>query len=212
LLACRNGGRREGVRHTPSVTMLRTLPALVAACLSLLAFVPTAAHASVSQILRDCQLHGHLTGHYSQKELAQALAALQGDQAEYSDCASYIREAEAAAARAGAAKHHAATGSHATTAGAAGGRSGGSGPSSPSGHAATPADQKAIRQALHRAGSVPLPGGGTISPTTSSAAGASGLNTLPVPLVIVLILLAAGALTGVGLGVRRRVLDRGFDS
>lgn len=191
---------------------MRTLPALVAACLSLLAFAPAAAQANVSQILRDCQLHGHLTGHYSQKDLAKALAALQGDQAEYSDCASYIREAEAAAARAGAAKHHSnAKGTNATTAGATAGN-GGSGPSAPASHPASKADQNAIRRALHRPGSVPLPGGGTISPTTSSAAGASGLHSMPVPLVIVLILLAAGALTGVGLGLRRRVLDRRFDN
>jgi hypothetical protein len=192
--------------------IIRTLPALFAACLSLLAFAPTGAQANVSQILRDCQLHGHLTGHYSQKDLANALAALQGDQAEYSDCASYIREAEAAAARAGAAQHHSSgKGSHAT-AGATGGSNNGSGPSAPGSHPATPADQKAITQALHRAGAVPLPGGGTISPTNSGAAGTSGLHAMPVPLVIVLILLAAGALTGVGLGLRRRVLDRRLDN
>jgi hypothetical protein len=35
---------------------------------------------------------------------------------------------------------------------------------------------------------------------------------MPVPLRVVLILLAAGALAGVGLGLRRRVLDRRSDT
>jgi hypothetical protein len=194
---------------------MRTLPALVAACLSLLAFAPTAANASVSQILRDCELHGHLTGHYSEQQLAQALSQLKGDQSEYSDCEPYIRAAQAAAARAGAAKHDkSSSGSHATGNGSGGGgkSSGGSGSSSPASHPETKADRNAISRALSKPGAVPLPGGGSISPTTSSAAGASGLHAMPVPLRIVLILLAAGALTGVGLGVRRRVIDRRFDS
>jgi hypothetical protein len=217
LLACRNGGAGKGARYVPSMTM-RKLPALAAACLCLLAaYAPTAAHASVGQILRDCQLHGTLTHHYSQKDYRDALAQLQGDQSEYSDCESTIKAAQAADARASAASHkNNSGGNHGGTSGGgsnSGGSSGGSAAPRPvANHGATKADQNAIHQASKESGAVPLPSGGTISPTTSSATGGSGLHAMPVPLRVVLILLAAGALTGVGLGLRRRVLDRRSDS
>jgi hypothetical protein len=202
----------------PATTM-RKLSVLVAACLCALAAVaPSAARASVGQILRDCNLHGKLTGHYSQKELAQALAQLQGDQSEYTDCASSIRSAQAAAARQGAASHQHNSSSHAHAASTGGSSTGGSddngggGSSKSTSHAPTPADQNAIHQASRTPGEVPLPGGGTISPTKASATGGGGLHSMPVPLRVVLILLAAGALAGVGLGVRRRVLDRRSDT
>jgi hypothetical protein len=219
LLACRIGGRGEGDRYASSTTM-RTLTATAAACLLLLAaFAPTAADASVSQILRDCQLHGHLTHHYSQKDYRNALASLQGDQSEYSDCESVIKAAQAADARAGAAKHQQHGSAHgASTGGGSSNNGGGGSNGSSSGgqsavvnHGATKADQNAIHRASQQPGAVALPGGGTISPTTSSAAGASGLHAMPVPLRVVLILLAAGALTGAGLGLRRRVIDRRSD-
>jgi cobalamin biosynthesis Mg chelatase CobN len=202
----------------PSTTM-RKLSALAAACLcALAAFAPGAAHAGVGQILRDCNLHGKLTGHYSQKELAEALAQLQGDQSEYTDCESSIRAAQAAAARQGAQSHeHSGNTARAHAAGN-GGSNGGSGGSTNGGsqasssHAATKADENAIHQASSSPSDVPLPGGGTVSPTKASATGSSGLHAMPVPLRVVLILLAAGALAGVGLGVRRRVLDRRTDT
>jgi cobalamin biosynthesis Mg chelatase CobN len=205
----------------PSTTM-RKLSALAAACLcALAAFAPSAAHAGVGQILRDCNVHGKLTGHYSQKELAEALAQLQGDQSEYTDCESSIRAAQAAAARQGAQSHeHNGNGNSARAhaAGNGGSSNGGSGGSSSGGsqasssHPATKADENAIRQASSSPSDVPLPGGGTISPTKASAAGSSGLHAMPVPLRVVLILLATGALAGIGLGVRRRVLDRRTDT
>jgi hypothetical protein len=216
LLACRNGGAGKGARYVPPMTM-RKLPALAAACLCLLAaYAPTAAHASVGQILRDCQLHGKLTHHYSQQDYRNALAQLQGDQSEYSDCESTIKAAQAADARASAATHKSHTTNHSGTSGGSsngGGSNGGSsGPRAVANHGATKADQNAIHQASREPGAVPLPSGGTISPTTSSASGGSGLHAMPVPLRVVLILLAAGALTGVGLGLRRRVLDRRSDT
>jgi hypothetical protein len=203
----------------PSTTM-RKLSALAAACLcALAALAPSAAHASVGQILRDCNVHGKLTGHYSQKELAEALAQLQGDQSEYTDCESSIRAAQAAAARQGAASHeHGGSGSShahaASNGGSSGGGSsnGGSGGSQSAGHPASKADENAVHQASSTPNDVPLPGGGSLSPTKASAAGGSGLHAMPVPLRVVLILLATGALAGVGLGVRRRVLDRRSDS
>jgi hypothetical protein len=216
LLACRTGGRREGVGYAPSMTM-RKLSALAAACLCLLAaFAPAAAHASASQILRDCNLHGHLTGHYSQKDLANALAQLQGDQSEYTDCEASIKAAQAAGARQSAASHqHHGSAHGATTGGSTGGGSStGSGHTSASGAGpvATKADQNAIHRAAKLPGNVQLPGGESISPTNASATGSSGLHAMPVPLRVVLILLAAGALAGVGLGLRRRVLDRRTDT
>jgi cobalamin biosynthesis Mg chelatase CobN len=201
---------------------MRKLSALAAACLcALAAFAPSAAQAGVGQILRDCNLHGKLTGHYSQKELAEALAQLQGDQSEYTDCESSIRAAQAAAARQGAQSHeHSGNGnsSRAHAAGSGGSSNGGSGGSgsgdsqSSASHPATKADENAIHQASSSPSDVPLPGGGTISPTKASATGSSGLHAMPVPLRVVLILLATGALAGVGLGVRRRVLDRRSDT
>ncbi len=172
----------------------------------------------MSQILRDCQLHGHLTHHYSQADYRNALASLQGDQSEYSDCESVIKAAQAADARSSAASHQQHGTAHGATTGGGGNQGGGSTGSGTGAqaavvnHGATKADQQAIHQASRQPGAVSLPGGGTISPTTSSAAGASGLHAMPVPLRIVLILLAAGALTGAGLGLRRRVLDRRSDS
>jgi hypothetical protein len=196
---------------------MRKLSALAAACLCLLAaFAPAAAHASASQILRDCNLHGHLTGHYSQKDLAGALAQLQGDQSEYTDCEASIKAAQAANARAAGARQHHGTAHGAT---ATGGSTGGGSSTGGGGHAGgaathppTPADQNAIHRAARLPGKVALPGGETISPTTSSAASGSGLHAMPVPLRVVLILLAAGALAGAGLGLRRRVLDRRSDT
>jgi hypothetical protein len=197
---------------------MRTLSALAAACFCLLAaFAPTASDASVSQILRDCQLHGHLTHHYSQADYRNALASLKGDLSEYSDCEAMIKAAQAADARQSAVNHqqHGPAHGASTGGGSHGGGSTGSGTSGKAAaatHNPTAADQSAIHRASREPGSVALPGGGTISPTTSSAAGTSGLRAMPVPLRIVLILLAAGALTGAGLGLRRRVIDRRSDS
>jgi hypothetical protein len=69
---------------------LRTSLALIAV---LLLGVPAAAHASGSDVIRDCAQDGQLNKHYTQKELRDALNNLPSDIDEYTDCRSVIRAA-----------------------------------------------------------------------------------------------------------------------
>jgi hypothetical protein len=69
---------------------LRTSLALVAV---LLLGLPAAAHASGSDVIRDCADDGKLDKQYSQKELQSAERNLPSDIDEYTDCRSVIRAA-----------------------------------------------------------------------------------------------------------------------
>jgi len=73
--------------------MLRRLltPAVIALCL-LLPACP--AFASGSDVIIDCNDHGHLTKTYSQKEYRQALAEMPADVRQYTDCEAIIRRAQ----------------------------------------------------------------------------------------------------------------------
>jgi hypothetical protein len=59
----------------------------------LLLGLPAAAHASGSDVIRDCAQDGVLNKHYSQKELQDALNNMPSDIDEYTDCRSVIRGA-----------------------------------------------------------------------------------------------------------------------
>src|SRR3954469_23509912 len=87
-LRCPRRGRRVA---TPGLTRLmrRLLPLLIA-----LLLLPTAAAlASGGKVIRDCTDDGRLQGHYSQKDLRDALSSLPSDIDEYTDCRDVIRRA-----------------------------------------------------------------------------------------------------------------------
>src|SRR3954469_11624769 len=87
-LRCPRRGRRVA---TPGLTRLmrRLLPLLIA-----LLLLPTAAAlASGGKVIRDCTDDGRLQGHYSQKDLRDALSSMPSDIDEYTDCRDVIRRA-----------------------------------------------------------------------------------------------------------------------
>jgi hypothetical protein len=71
-------------------TQLRTTLALIAV---LLLGLPAAAHASASDVIRDCAQDGKLDKTYSQRDLRNANSNLPSDIDEYTDCRSVIRAA-----------------------------------------------------------------------------------------------------------------------
>lgn len=153
------------------------LPILLATLLA-----PAAARADGgAAVIHDCLNHGRITGHYTQRQYAQALAELPADVAEYSDCANLIRQAQLAAA-------------------------GGHGAATPTATAtnplatATPTERAALR-AAQRSGSAPLDiGGQVVRPGVVAVRSSSVFNALPTPLLVVIAAMIAGAL---GLGGRR---------
>src|SRR3954462_14242667 len=69
--------------------MRRLLPLLIA-----LLLVPTAAaYASGGKVIRDCTDDGRLQGHYSQRDLRDALDSIPSDVDEYTNCRDIIRRA-----------------------------------------------------------------------------------------------------------------------
>src|SRR4051794_6828156 len=158
---------------------LRTTLALIAV---LLLGIPAAAHASGSDVIRDCAQDGKLDKTYSQGELQNANANLPSDIDEYTDCRSVIR----------AALH---------------GGSGNPGGPNPAGAIATPSGavagspedikQLAALQASIAKGKVPsinvggqsiTPGDGASSPF-GTLAGSSGMPSSLVMTIVVLLLL-----------------------
>src|SRR3954465_12946095 len=69
--------------------MRRLLPLLIA----LLSLPAAAALASGGKVIRDCTDDGRLQGHYSQKDLRDALSSLPSDIDEYTDRRDVIRRA-----------------------------------------------------------------------------------------------------------------------
>lgn len=68
-----------------------TVLALAAASAAIAA--PTAAFASTSPVVTDCNAHGQLTAHYSVTQLRTALATIPADVEEYTDCYNVIDRA-----------------------------------------------------------------------------------------------------------------------
>jgi len=180
----------------------------------------SAAHASVADVIRDCQ-SGQLSKTYTAKEIADALAHLPADVDEYSDCRDVLRRAQLRAASGGSSKNN---GGGPTTAGGGGGTTGGgtgptggdgSGGGTPNAAAsvdpltsATPQERASFQKAVE-AGSAPVTlDGGPVTPGSLGGAKSSGLSDLPTPLLVVLALLAVGAVGGLGAGTRRLVLSR----
>lgn len=132
-------------------------------------------------VIRDCLNHGRITGHYTQRQYAQALAELPADVAEYSDCSGLIRQAQLAAAGGR---------------GRSGGGAGGTGPGN-SLATATPAERAQLRAATQAGGQPFDVGGKLVRPGVVSVRSSSVFNALPTPLLIALAALLAASL-GVG--------------
>ena len=77
----------------------KTLIALASAAAFWAAAVP--AHASPTDVIRDCSQDGRLNRHYTEKELVGALRKLPSDVDEYTDCRGIIRRAQLAGANKG---------------------------------------------------------------------------------------------------------------
>ena len=80
----------------------KTLIALASAAAFWAAAVP--AHASPTDVIRDCSQDGKLNRHYTEKELVGALRKLPSDVDEYTDCRGVIRRAQLSGADKGGSK------------------------------------------------------------------------------------------------------------
>jgi len=154
---------------------MRRLICLTAAVTTLLA--PAAAQADGgAAVILDCTTHGErITGHYTQKQYAQALAEIPADVSEYSTCADAIRRAQLAAA---------------------GGHSGGGGGATPANALSTASrSERAALHAAQKAGNHSFDvGGGLVRPGVVAVRSSSVFNALPTPLLIALAALLATAL------------------
>jgi hypothetical protein len=195
--------------------MRRVLPLLI-----FLFLLPTAAaYAGGDKVIRDCTDDGRLEGHYTQKDLRDALNSLPSDIDEYTDCRDVIRRAAfGGAGRSGGGKGgsgggggNSGGGEFGGFGGSGGGSSGGSGGGS-SGPApdpvksATPAERKALDAAKAGEGSVRFSDGSIVAPGV--VARRTSATDVPTPLVVVAILLALGALAAFAPTLRSRVLAR----
>jgi len=180
-----------------------------------LSFVPAAtAFASGGAVIRDCTDDGVLQGHYSQKDLRDALSSIPSDVDEYTNCRQVIRSAAF---------------------GGAGGKGGGKGGGGGGGNAggefggfqapqsgtdplktASPAEKSAVSKATKEGGKpVRLsdaqgkPIGGTlIKPSQVARRTGPGTTDVPTPLLIVAVLLALAALAAAAPTFRHRVVPR----
>jgi hypothetical protein len=176
---------------------------IVVLALTLLA--PSAAFAgSRERILRDCQ-DGHMDGHYTQKQYADALAHMPTDVDEYTDCRDVIRRAQL-----GSASHPGGGGSH------GGGTSGGatSGGATPRAVVRNPEAKASHRERAQldrtrKHSSKPVAVGGTVvRPTSLGYQSSSSVSSIPTPLLIALILLGVATLGAGGVWLRSRVIAR----
>lgn len=141
------------------MTPLRFTLVLLAA----LALAPASAFGSAKDVIKDCQ-DGSISGKYSQKDFNDALNSIPTDVDEYTDCRDVIRRAQLGSAG-GSSGSSAAPG----VPGAPGGGAGTSGgaPVVPEGGGtvggaeallatASPAEQKAVREAMASGGTAPV--------------------------------------------------------
>src|SRR4051794_20283914 len=195
--------------------MRRLLPLLIA-----LLLVPTAAaYASGGKVIRDCTDDGRLQGHYSQKDLRDALNSMPSDIDEYTDCRDVIRRAAfGGAGSSGGGKGGSGGGGGGGNSGGgefggfgdSGGSSGGGGspgaaPADPVA-SASPAERRALERAKRSGGAVRFSDGSLIAPGV--VARRTSATDVPAPLVVVAILLALAALAAFAPTLRNRVLAR----
>ncbi|HEX4109768.1 MAG TPA: hypothetical protein VHX88_16650 [Solirubrobacteraceae bacterium] len=159
------------------------------------------------QIISECMSVGRVTGHFSQKAYDQALAELNGDIAEYSNCPAVIRQAALSALAA----------SRSMGGGNGGGGVGptsGAGSSSPVSATVAPpsAQEKAAISVAHSSGGDPvdLGNGVVVTPDRARATVAGAFSTLPTPLLATVFVLLAAALVTLARPLIRHVRPRRF--
>src|SRR5438309_83735 len=150
-------------------------------------------------VIRDCTDDGRLEGHYTQKQLRQALAEIPSDVDEYTNCREVIRRAAFAATGGG------------RGGGGAGGSSGGEfgglpGDARPGGdplQSASAAERNAVSKATKEGGGpVQLTDengraiGALVFPSQVARRTGPGAVDVPTPLLIAALMLALGALAG----------------
>jgi hypothetical protein len=201
--------------------MRRLLTAIALACL----IAPAAAHADsgVDKLLADACKDEHIDGHYTQAQYKKALDELPTDADEYTACRDVLQRGRLAALGSGKKSNGGGGGTTGTgtgsgggggTTSAGGGSTGSSGaPAAPNADpvaSATPAQKKAIAQAGVSAKPVNV-GGELVQPGELGLGAISGSgHSVPTPLAALMVLLAAGALSGGGWFLWRRVLSRRF--
>src|SRR3954447_16988515 len=186
--------------------------------LTLVLLIPAAAYASGSAVIRDCTDDGRLEGHYTQRDLRDALSSIPSDVDEYTDCRDIIRRAAFSAGAGGGSNSGGSNGGG----GGAGGGSGGGGGGSPGGEFGgfgdsgqsdpnaplSPDQQKTIDAArIGGSGAVRFSDGALVKPG-ALARRTSDVADVPTPLLVVALLLAAAALTAAIPSFRTRVLAR----
>jgi hypothetical protein len=183
------------------------------ALLITLSLLPAAtALASGSKVIRDCTDDGVLEGHYSQRDLRDALASIPSDVDEYTNCRDVIRRA--AFGGAGGGKGGGGGGGGGNAGGEFGGFRGSSG-ADPL-QSASPNERAAVTQAAKDGGQAvqltdehgkPL-GGALIRPSQVARRTGPGATDVPTPLLIAALLLSLGALAAAAPTLRQRVLPR----
>jgi hypothetical protein len=187
-------------RNRLAYTLATMLVALIA--------LPTFAYAARgSAVVRDCQDDGHIDGHYSQQDYADAENNLPSDVDQYSDCRDAIKQARAAA------------GGGSGGGGAGGGGTNGTG-GSPKPHAGNPAletksgayapsqsDKAAYDRARAEAATeASLPGGLAI-PSAGDFKPAGATNSIPLPVLLALVAVGLLVAATTALVARRRLPD-----
>jgi hypothetical protein len=201
--------------------MRRLLTAIALACLIAPAAAP--ADSGVDRLLADACKDEHIDGHYTQAQYKKALDQLPTDADEYTACRDVLQRGRLAAlgsGKKGSGGGGGTTGTGTGTGGGGGSTSGGGGSTGSSGSpaapnpdpvaSATPAQKKAIAQAGQSAKPVNV-GGKLVQPGELGVGAISGSgHSVPTPLAALMVLLAAGALSGGGWFLWRRVLSRRF--
>jgi hypothetical protein len=165
-----------------------------------------AAWAGGAAVIRDCTDDGRLQGHYTQRDLRDALSSIPSDVDEYTNCRDIIRRAAFGGAGGGG---KGSGGGGNGGGGAPGGEFGGFGGDGGSSAAQLTGDQqKAVQDAAAKgAGAIRFSDGAIVHPGAVTRRAAE-VSDVPTPLVIVVLLLAAAALTAAIPGFRARVLSR----
>jgi hypothetical protein len=173
----------------------------------------SAALASSSQVISDCNTNGHLTSSYSRGDLQSALNGMGADTKEYTNCSDVIRRALLTSAGGGG---HSGGGSS-SSGGGGGGTSGGQGSTGGTSGSGVKAgvSTRGVHSAAPNAGAAGSGSGAgvklgdsSISPGSTGINASSGSRSLPAPLIAVLAVLGLAALSGGGIALRRRVVTR----
>lgn len=180
------------MKHRPQLYVALLALAMVLA-------IPALAHASASEVIRDCALDSKLDKHYSQADLAAARKQLPTDVDEYTDCRDVIARAQLGGGSGGGGRGSASG----TGAGVPTGANGGSTAADVLA-AASPQERAAVQKAVS-GGATPVQiGNRTLSPASLGVGDLAKSHSLPGALIVVLILLAVSSAGGLALVRSRR--------